>query len=118
MSTLNNDTFDEYAVSSYINPNCVSVLEFLDDLKTIKYIKRLINKYIDKQDLKERLILNHIISLSNVFGVEATVNMLQYKVDEHNHDILNAFLLFLKYIDAENLDYLDLGLYNELKKKI
>jgi hypothetical protein len=91
---------------------------FLDDLKTIKYIKRLINKYADKKELKERLILNHIISLSNVFGVEATVNMLQYKVDERNHDILNAFLLFLKYIDAENLDYLDLGLYNELKKKI
>ena len=67
---LNDDNFDEYAVSHYFNPNCISVLEFLD------------------------------------------------KVDEHNHDILNAFLLFLKYIDAENLDYLDLGLYNELKKKI
>jgi hypothetical protein len=115
---LNDDNFDEYAVGHYFNPNCISVLEFLDDLKTIKYIKRLINKYADKKELKERLILNHIISLSNVFGVEATVNMLQYKVDEHNHDILNAFLLFLKYIDAENLDYLDLGLYNELKKKI
>ncbi len=57
MSILNNDNFDEYAVSNYINPNCVSVLEFLDDLKIIKYIKRLINKYVDKDELKERLIL-------------------------------------------------------------
>ena len=82
MSTLNNDNFDEYAVSNYINPNCVSVLEFLDDLKIIKYIKRLINKYADKQELKERLILNHIISLSNVFGVEATTITVEVNIDK------------------------------------
>ena len=118
MSTLNNDNFDEYAVSNYINPNCVSVLEFLDDLKIIKYIKRLINKYADKQELKERLILNHIISLSNVFGVEATVNMLHFKIDKKYHDILNAFLLHLEYLNLEDVDLLDLSLYNTLKKSI
>jgi hypothetical protein len=118
MPTLNNDNFDEYAVSNYINPNCVSVLEFLDDLKIIKYIKRLINKYADKQELKERLILNHIISLSNVFGVEATVNMLRFKMDKKHHDILNAFLLHLEYLNLEDVDLLDLSLYNTLKKSI
>ena len=118
MSKLNNDNFDEYAVSNYINPNCVSVLEFLDDLKIIKYIKRLINKYADKQELKERLILNHIISLSNVFGVEATVNMLRFKMDKKHHDILNAFLLHLEYLNLEDVDLLDLSLYNTLKKSI
>jgi len=118
MTTLNNDNFDEYAVSNYINPNCISVLEFLDDLKTIKYIKRLINKYVDKKELKERLILNHIISLSNVFGAEATVNMLAFKIDKKNRDILNAFLLYLDYVKAEDLEVLDLSLYNNLKKSI
>jgi len=118
MTTLNNDNFDEYAVSNYINPNCISVLEFLDDLKTIKYIKRLINKYVDKKELKERLILNHIISLSNVFGAEATVNMLAFKIDKKNRDILNAFLLYLEYVKAEDLEVLDLSLYNNLKKSI
>ena len=115
---LNNDNFDEYAVSNYRNPKCISVLEFLDDLKIIKYIKRLINKYTDKNELKERLILNHIISLSNVFGVEATVNMLYYKIDTGQHDILNAFLVFLKYVDPEDIDILDLNLYTQLKKII
>ena len=95
MTELNNDNFDEYAVSNYINPNCISVLEFLDDLKIIKYIKRLINKYVDKDELKERLILNHIISLSNVFGVEASVNMLRFKIGKEHHDILNAFFVYL-----------------------
>jgi hypothetical protein len=118
MSTLNNDNFDEYAVSNYINPNCVSVLEFLDDLKIIKYIKRLINKYADKRELKERLILNHIISLSNVFGVEATVNMLMFRIDKAHHHILNAFFVYLDYIELENVEVLDLALYNKLKKII
>lgn len=118
MTTLNDDNFDEYAVSNYINPNCISVLEFLDDLKTIKYIKRLINKYVDKKELKERLIMNHIISLSNVFGVEATVNMLKFKIDKKNLDVLNAFLLYLEYIKLEDVRVLDLSLYNNLKKSI
>jgi hypothetical protein len=115
---LNEDTFDEYAVKNYRNPNCVSVLEFLDDLKTIKYIKRLINKYVVQRELKERLILNHIISLSNVFGVEATVNMLYYKIEKPHHDVLNAFLIFLKYIELESIEVLDLNLYNTLNKAI
>ena len=118
MSTLNDDNFDEYAVSNYFNPNCISVLEFLDDLKIIKYIKRLINKYVDKKELKERLILNHIISLSNVFGVEATVNMLRFKIDSENHDVLNAFFIYLEYVKLEDVEVLDLALYNNLKKSI
>ena len=118
MFTLNNDNFDEYAVSNYLNPNCISVLEFLDDLKIIKYIKRLINKYVDKNELKERLIMNHIISLSNVFGVEAAVNMLRFKIDLDHHDVLNAFLVYLEYITVEDAHVLDLSLYNKLKKSI
>lgn len=115
---LNEDTFDEYAVKNYRNPNCVSVLEFLDDLKIIKYIKRLVNKYSEHKDLKERLIMNHIISLSNVFGVEACVNMLYYKIEKGNHDILNAFFVYLKYIDVKDIETLDLNLYNQLNKAI
>lgn len=111
---LNEDTFDEYAVKNYRNPNCTSVLEFLDDLKTIKYIKRLINR----AEMKERLILNHIISLSNVFGVEAAVNMLYYKIEQRNRHSLNAFLIFLNYIPIETVDVLDLNLLNKLKKVI
>jgi hypothetical protein len=62
--------------------------------------------------------LNHIISLSNVFGVEATVNMLTFKVEQRNHHILNAFFLYLEYAEAKDLEVLDLDLYNYLKKII
>lgn len=115
MHSLNDDNFEEYAVNNYRNPNCISVLEFLDDLKKIKYIKRLINKYQEKDDLKDRLILNHIIFLSNVFGVEATVNMLRFKMDD-DVSILNAFFVYLNYVDIDCV--YDADLLEKIKKTI
>lgn len=116
MTALNDDNFEEYAVRNYRNPNCVSVLEFLDDLKKIKYIKRLINKYSEKGELREKLILNHIIFLSNVFGVESTVAMLRFKVEHSQHRTLNTFFVFLKYI-ANEVNY-DQDLLYTIKKSI
>ena len=116
MIILDDDTFDEFAVANYDNPNCVSVLEFLDDLKKIRYVKRLINKYRDRKELRERLILNHIIFLSNVFGIKATVEMLRYKIEDENVDILNSFLIYLDYCDMM-VNY-DKELLTVLRKKI
>ena len=111
----NDDEFDEYAINNYSNPNCISVLEYLEDLNKIKYIKRLINKYVDKNELRERLILNHIIFLSNVFGVEATINMLWFKVEKENHQILNSFFVFLNY--TKEVEY-NQNLLNEIQRKV
>jgi len=86
-----------YAIKAYDKPNCV-MSEFEEDLKRLKYVKRLINKYRVRGDLKERLILNHIIILSNVFGVEFCVKMLFYKIDKEDYAILKTFLLFLNYM--------------------
>lgn len=94
---LNDDSFMIYAMKSYDKPNCV-MSEFEEDLKRLKYIKRLIKKYKITGDLKERLILNHIIVLSNVFGVEPTVRMLFYKFDKEDYEILKTFLIFLNYM--------------------
>lgn len=116
MFVLDDDNFEEYAVKNYRNPNCVSILEFLDDLKKIKYIKRLINKYAEKGELRERLILNHIIFLSNVFGIDATVTMLKFRVEEDQHKILNTFLVFLKYV-ANETNY-DQELMDTIKKSV
>ncbi len=113
---FNDDGFDEYAINNYRNPNCISVLEYLEDLNKFKYIKRLINKYVEKGELRERLILNHIIFLSNVFGVEATVNMLRFKIEEKNHNVLNAFLVMLKYIHDNEIH--DSELLEEIKRRI
>ena len=54
--------------------------EFEEDLSRLSYVKRLIRKYKSSGDLKERLILNHIIVLTNVFGVEPAIRMLFFIV--------------------------------------
>ena len=72
--------------------------EFEEDLKRIKYVKRLLRKYRQTGDFKERLVLNHVIILSNVFGVEATVNMLFFKVDSEDYPLLKTILIFLNYM--------------------
>lgn len=94
---LNDDNFIIYAMKAYESPNTI-LSEFEEDLKRIKYVKRLIKKYKATGDLKERLILNHIIVLSNVFGVEATVRMLFFKFEKEDYHILKTFLLFLGYM--------------------
>jgi hypothetical protein len=118
MSDLTDETFDEYAAQNYRNPNCVSVLEFIDDLKKIKYIKRLINKFIERGELKERLVLNHIIFLSNVFGVEATVRMLRFKLEVGQHPYLNSFFVYLDYLDPKDYSLYDLDLYEQIQRSV
>ena len=69
--------------------------EFDGDIKRTKYLKRLFRRYKITKSLKERLILNHIILLNNVFGPEATPRILFYKIDERDYDILKTFLSYL-----------------------
>jgi hypothetical protein len=97
INDLNENNFLIFAMKAYSTPNCV-LSEFEEDIKRIKYIKRLIRKYKVTGILKERLILNHIIVLSNVFGTEASVRMLFYRVDYSDYDVLKTFLLYLNYM--------------------
>ena len=97
IENLCDDNFMIFAMKAYDKPNCV-MSEFEEDLKRLKYIKRLIKRYRVTGELKERLILNHLIILANVFGVEPSVRMLFYKLDRDDYDILKTFLLFLQYM--------------------
>lgn len=97
IENLHDDNFMIFAMKAYDKPNCI-VSEFEEDLKRLKYVKRLIKRYKSTGELKERLILNHIIILSNVFGVESAVKMLFYRIDKDHYDILKTFLLFLNFM--------------------
>jgi len=94
---LNEDTFMMYAIKAYNKPVCI-MSEFEEDIKRIKYVKRLIKKYLDKGEFRERLILNHIIILGNTFGVESTVKILFYKLDKEYYPVLKTCLMFLNYM--------------------
>ena len=91
---LNDDNFLIYAMKCYNAPHCI-MSEFESDIKRTKYLKRLFRRYKIAKSLKERLILNHIILLNNVFGPEATARILFYKIDERDYDILKTFLGYL-----------------------
>ena len=91
---LNDENFMMYAMKCYESPNCV-MSEFEGDIKRTKYLKRLFRRYKVTKTLKERLILNHIILLNNVFGPKATSRILFYKIDERDYDILKTFLMYL-----------------------
>ena len=91
---LNDENFMIYAMKCYSAPNCI-MSEFEGDIKRTKYLKRLFRRYKTSKSLKERLILNHIILLNNVFGLEATARILFYRIDERDYDILKTFLCYL-----------------------
>jgi hypothetical protein len=94
MDKVDEFNFLLYAAKHYDNPQCYDTVEFYDDLKRFKYIKRLLNRYLEEGDLKERLILNHIIILNNVFGAHATTKMLFLKCKGMESQ-LKSFLSFL-----------------------
>lgn len=91
------DTVIMYAIQNYRSSTCL-LKEFEEDFKRIKYIKRLFKKYRLVGNLKERLILNHMIVLSNVFGTECAVRLLFFKIDSEDYHVLKTFLLYLSYM--------------------
>ena len=95
---LNEKNFLLYAMKEYDNPQCVQVEEFYDDLKKVKYIKRLFNQYLNDGVLKERLLLNHIIVFYNVFPVRSATRILFLKIEEEFWPILKTFLVYLSYM--------------------
>lgn len=94
---LTDENFMLYAAKVYDKPNAV-MSEFEEDLNRILYIKRLITKYYTTGVVKEKLILNHIIILYNVFGIEAATRILFFKLDRKDYEILKPFLIFLNFL--------------------
>lgn len=94
---LNEDNYVMYAMKKYTSPHYI-MSEFESDLKRTKYLKRLFRRYKITKTLKERLILNHLILLYNVFGIEAATRILFLKVDECDYDVLKTFLIYLNFM--------------------
>lgn len=93
-SDLNENNFMMYCIKCYSTPNCV-MSEFEGDIKRTKYLKRLFRRYRLTGILKERLILNHLILLTNVFGIEATARIMFYRIDKDNYSVLKTFMVYL-----------------------
>ena len=124
---LTNDNFLIYCAKYYDNPQCHSTEEFIEDLRRVKYIKKLVTRYVEHNDLKERLILNHIIILNNVFGAELLCRILLLKM-RNEFKYIKPFLVLLNIlpekvynVGAEKIVFTDLismdeNLVNILRK--
>lgn len=113
---LSEDTFTIFAARHYYNPTCIDADEFHEDLKRFKYVKRLLNRYLDNNVLSERLILNHLIVIFNVFGVPAGLKLLEYKLDDRHWSVVKPFLIFLKIV--ENDKYIGIKMDETVVEKL
>ena len=103
---IDNEKFLLYAMKSYDNPTCQSTDEFYEDLNRIKYVKRLAKKYKIHGILRERLLLNHIIVLNNVYGKMAP-RLLFYSLEVELHDVLKTLLVYLNFL-PKNIPEVDI----------
>jgi hypothetical protein len=95
---LTEDNLLLYAAKHYRNPQFSDIEDFHEDLKRFKYIKRLVNRHIENDDLAERLIMNHLIVVFNAFGIEPALNMLELKLEPRQWPVVKPFLIYLNYI--------------------
>ena len=107
-----------YAIHHYNNPQCEGEKEFQDDMKRFKYIKRLLKKYKVDGIVKERLLLNHIIILNNVFGPDAASTLLLFKIEPEHWSQLKSFLVYLNMLPPNELKEIndDLKITEVLRK--
>ncbi len=92
-----------FAQQNYDNPTLEKEEEFYDDIKRFKYLKRLFRKYDTSKELKSRLIINHIIVLANVFGIDAATTLLFFKIDRQHWPLLKTILVFLHYMPENDM---------------
>ena len=101
---ITKDNWLLYAQHHYDNPTLQKEQEFYDDIKRFKYLKRLFRKYKATENIKIRLVLNHVIVLANVFGVEAACILLLYKVEKMYWSYLKSVLVYLDYLYPHELN--------------
>jgi|TARA_R110000744_G_scaffold142412_4_gene254068 hypothetical protein len=98
---LNSENFFLFASKHYVNKQCTEVEEFYEDLNRFKYLKRLLRRYEASGELQERLILNHLIVIFNVFGIESATRMVFFKTDVSSYPQLKTFLVYLNYLKED-----------------
>jgi len=102
ITRLNSKNFLLYAMKHYDNSQCTGIPEFVEDINRIKYIRKLLTIYVKNGDLKERLVLNHLIPFYNVFPTVPATKMLFYKLPAELHCALKTFLLFMNYMPEKS----------------
>lgn len=113
---LNEDNFVLFAAKNYYNPTCIDAEEFYDDLNRFKYIKRLLTRYQETENLSVNLLVNHLVVIFNVFGIQAGLQMLEYKIDIKYWHIIKPIIIYLNVI--ENTQYVGIEMDEYIVNKL
>lgn len=113
---LDESNFLLYAARNYYKPNVIDAEEFYNDLKRFMYLKRLFNRYYKTGEISERLILNHLIIIFNVFDIKPSLKMLEYQIEEKYWNALKPFLIYLRHI--RNDEYTEISMDQVVVEKL
>jgi hypothetical protein len=114
--TIDEDNFVLYGAKHYHKNTFVDMEEFHEDLKRFNYLRRLVNRYVNNDQLSERLMLNHLIIIFNVFGIKPGLRMLEYKISAEHWHIIKPFLILLKTI--KNHEYPLVGMDDKVVTRL
>jgi len=115
-SELTQGNYMMFALLHYDNPHCKDIKEFFEDIKRLHYIRRLFKRYNEDNVLKERLIINHLVTFYNVFDNKAATRILFYKVEKEFHPILKTFLVYLNRLSLDQ--YTEISLDKNIIDKL
>jgi len=115
-SELTQGNYMMFALLHYDNPHCKDIKEFFEDIKRLHYIRRLFKRYSEDNVLKERLIINHLVTFYNVFDNKAATRILFYKVEKEFHPILKTFLVYLNRLSLDQ--YTEISLDKNIIDKL
>ena len=97
---LTTKNFQQFAIKHYDAPQCADIEDFQEDLRRFRYLKRLLHRYHENGEMRERLMLNHLICLFNVFGFDPCMRMLRFKIKEQGYwSSIKTMLLYLEYVE-------------------
>ena len=97
---LTSKNFQQFAIKHYDDPQCADIEDFQEDLRRFRYLKRLLHRYHENGEMRERLMLNHLICLFNVFGFDPCMRMLRFKIKEQSYwSSIKTMLLYLEYVE-------------------
>lgn len=103
LDEITEDNFVLWASKYYQNRQCLDIEEFHEDLARFKYVKRLLRRYVSGGQLQERLVLNHLITIHNVFGLEGGRRLTLFRMEKELWPALKTFLVYLNYLPEHEL---------------
>ena len=115
---LTTETFQDYALINYQNPDCSGIDDFKLDINRINRLERYLFQYKNTGNFNDRLVLNNLIILSNIFTISIMKELLFFKINSELYDILGTLLYFLNYISKTELDKYNINIIEELLNKL